>query len=104
MEGKKEIYADGIGQIHFAGGMVRFDFVTLQPEGDDAGQGADHHAAAGVPRCVQLDAAADRQVAGGGGSAEERSRQVSDFGSSGRIILPEFRNIQNRAGIWPGLF
>ena len=34
MEGKKEIYADGIGQIHFAGGMVRFDFVTLQPEGE----------------------------------------------------------------------
>ncbi len=31
MECKKEIYADGIGQIHFAGGMVRFDFVTLQP-------------------------------------------------------------------------
>ena len=28
---KKEIYADGIGQIHFAGNMVRFDFVTLQP-------------------------------------------------------------------------
>ncbi len=28
---KKEIYADGIGQIHFAAGMVRFDFVTLQP-------------------------------------------------------------------------
>ncbi len=31
---KKEIFADGIGQIHFAGGMVRFDFVTLQPEAD----------------------------------------------------------------------
>lgn len=31
MEAKKEIFADGIGQIHFAGGMVRFDFVTLQP-------------------------------------------------------------------------
>ena len=31
---KKEIYADGIGQIHFAAGMVRFDFVTLQPEED----------------------------------------------------------------------
>lgn len=31
MEHKKEIFADGIGQIHFAGGMVRFDFVTLQP-------------------------------------------------------------------------
>ena len=29
---KKEIYADGIGQIHFAGGMVRYDFVTVQPE------------------------------------------------------------------------
>ncbi|MGN1065268.1 MAG: hypothetical protein ACI4QC_07640 [Thermoguttaceae bacterium] len=33
---KKEIYADGVGQIHFAGNMVRFDFITLQPgaEGD----------------------------------------------------------------------
>ncbi|MDO4585737.1 MAG: hypothetical protein Q4C95_00410 [Planctomycetia bacterium] len=31
---KSEIYADGIGQIHFAGGMVRFDFVTLQPTAD----------------------------------------------------------------------
>ena len=31
MSEKKEIFADGIGQIHFAGGMVRFDFVTLQP-------------------------------------------------------------------------
>ena len=29
MSEKKEIFADGIGQIHFAGGMVRFDFVTL---------------------------------------------------------------------------
>ena len=28
---KKEIFADGIGQIHFAGNMGRFDFVTLQP-------------------------------------------------------------------------
>jgi hypothetical protein len=34
---KKEIYADGIGQIHFAGGMVRFDFVTLQPDPDGKG-------------------------------------------------------------------
>ena len=32
MVDKKEIFADGIGQIHFAGGMVRFDFMTLQPE------------------------------------------------------------------------
>ena len=31
---EKEIFADGIGQIHFAGGMVRFDFVTLQPNPD----------------------------------------------------------------------
>lgn len=28
---KQEIFADGIGQIHFVGNMVRFDFVTLQP-------------------------------------------------------------------------
>lgn len=28
---QKEIFADGIGQIHFAGAMVRFDFITLQP-------------------------------------------------------------------------
>ena len=34
MSSQKEIFADGIGQIHFAGGMVRFDFVTLQPEAD----------------------------------------------------------------------
>ena len=34
MADKKEIFADGIGQIHFAGNMVRFDFVTLQPEED----------------------------------------------------------------------
>ena len=32
MAEKKEIFADGIGQIHFAGSMVRFDFMTLQPE------------------------------------------------------------------------
>ena len=31
-EGKKEIFADGLGQIHFAGGMVRFDFATIQPQ------------------------------------------------------------------------
>ncbi|MBO5762742.1 MAG: hypothetical protein J6R85_02635 [Lentisphaeria bacterium] len=34
MDKKKEIFADGIGQIHFAGNMVRFDFVTLQPAED----------------------------------------------------------------------
>ncbi len=31
MSDKKEIFADGFGKIHFAGGMVRFDLVTLQP-------------------------------------------------------------------------
>ena len=31
---KKETYADGLGQIHFAGNMVRFDFMTLQPGAD----------------------------------------------------------------------
>lgn len=34
MNEKKEIFADGVGQIHFIGGMVRFDFVTLQSEED----------------------------------------------------------------------
>ena len=34
MDCKKEIFADGIGQVHFAGGMVRFDFVTLQPQAE----------------------------------------------------------------------
>ena len=35
MESKKEIYSDGIGQISFAGGMVRFDLMTLEPNGDN---------------------------------------------------------------------
>ena len=39
---KKEIFADGIGQIHFAGGMVRFDFVSLQPQ--EGGQAPVHEA------------------------------------------------------------
>ena len=30
----KEYFVDGIGQIHFAGNMVRFDCVTLQPGKD----------------------------------------------------------------------
>ena len=34
MEVKKEIFADNIGQISFTGGMVRFDYMTIQP-GDD---------------------------------------------------------------------
>ncbi len=34
MADKKEIFADGIEQIHFTGGMVRFDFMTLQPDED----------------------------------------------------------------------
>lgn len=34
MSDKKEIFVDGIGQIHFAGGMVRYDFVSLQPQED----------------------------------------------------------------------
>ena len=32
-----EIFADGMGQIHFVGGMVRMDFMTLQP-GEDGGE------------------------------------------------------------------
>ncbi len=31
---KQEYFVDGVGQIHFAGNMVRFDCVTLQPTAD----------------------------------------------------------------------
>ena len=31
MAEKIEVYVDGIGKIHFAGGMVRYDMVTLEP-------------------------------------------------------------------------
>lgn len=84
MENKKEIFADGIGQIHFAGGMVRFDFVTLQPGEDGAApdpgrQRAHHHAAPGLPRRVQLDAAADRQAGRSRCADQERKREVIAF-------------------------
>ena len=35
MKDKFEIFADGIGQIHFVGGMVRFDLVTFQPPAEE---------------------------------------------------------------------
>ena len=40
MKTKKEVFADNIGQISFVGGMVRFDYVSLQPdvEGAEANQ------------------------------------------------------------------
>ena len=31
MAEKLELYVDGIGKIHFTGGMVRYDMVTLEP-------------------------------------------------------------------------
>ena len=31
MAEKQEIFVDGIGKIHFSGGMVRYDMVTLEP-------------------------------------------------------------------------
>ena len=34
MGDRKEIYADGLGQINLTGGVVRYDFVTIQP-GED---------------------------------------------------------------------
>ncbi len=34
MADKKEFFADSLEQIHFAGGMVRFDFATMQPTDD----------------------------------------------------------------------
>lgn len=34
MSERKEIYADALGQIDLSGGMVHYDFVTIQP-GED---------------------------------------------------------------------
>ena len=34
MADKHEIFVDGIGKIHFTGGMVRYDMVTLEPAED----------------------------------------------------------------------
>ena len=31
MSDREEIYADGLGQINLTGGVVRYDFVTIQP-------------------------------------------------------------------------
>ena len=62
MNEKKEIFADGIGQIHFAGGMIRYDFVTLQPEEEGK---------APIPRSIQFDAATDRQACRCRGASEK---------------------------------
>ncbi len=37
MDVKKEFYGDGLTQLHFAGGMVRFDFATFQPDASGNG-------------------------------------------------------------------
>ena len=49
MAEKKEIFADGFGQIHFAGGMVRFDLVTLQPGEDGKAPEPESHARLIIP-------------------------------------------------------
>ena len=41
MSDKKELYADGIEKIHFTDGMVRMDFLTLQPVDED-GKAPEH--------------------------------------------------------------
>jgi len=35
---KKEFFADGVNQVHFCGSMIRFDFVSLQPENKETDQ------------------------------------------------------------------
>lgn len=35
MKTKKEVFADNIGQISFVGGMVRFDYVSVQPDTEE---------------------------------------------------------------------
>jgi len=32
---EKEVFVDGVGQIHFTGGMIRLDFITIQPNGEN---------------------------------------------------------------------
>ena len=34
MSEKVEFFVDGIGKIHFTGGMIRYDMITLEP-GED---------------------------------------------------------------------
>ena len=36
MENIKEIYSDGIGKIHFIGGMLRLDLFSFNPDQEDA--------------------------------------------------------------------
>ncbi len=38
MKQDKEIFVDGIGQIHFLNGMVRYDLVSLQPNQENSAQ------------------------------------------------------------------
>ncbi len=35
MSEKQEVFVDGIGKIHFSGGMIRYDMVTLEPKEDE---------------------------------------------------------------------
>ena len=76
MDCKKEIFADGIGQVHFAGGMVRFDFVTLQPAEEGKAPIPESNVRIimpppGFPWCLQQHAAADRPIGRSWRSAEE---------------------------------
>ncbi|OGV31862.1 MAG: hypothetical protein A2020_04055 [Lentisphaerae bacterium GWF2_45_14] len=38
MPDDKEIFVDGIGQIHFLNGMVRYDLISLQPNQENQKQ------------------------------------------------------------------
>ena len=112
MQDKKEIFVDGIGRIHFAGGMVRFDFVTLQPEVEGKAPvpvprlalgrrmaAARHHAAAGISGCIQFDAAVDRQVAGSRSSPEERGGRIN-MEKAGRRASSEVPPVLIRSMGW----
>ena len=55
MQVKEEFYGDGMPQIHFAGGLVRMDFATFQPDpgggGTEAGEkfpSGDEHAVVSI--------------------------------------------------------
>ena len=68
MQVKEEFYGDGMPQIHFAGGLVRMDFATFQP--DPAGK---------EPTSEKHDEEA------GGTDGRDRSPEAESDRESGRL-------------------
>ena len=103
MSEKKEIYADGIGQIHFAGGMVRYDFVTLQPKED--GMAPESQSNIRIIMPPQGFLAAFNSTSRSRCASEERKRQEvkaihrTEFR---RPVFPSLRKVQNMPPVVAG--